>query len=158
MLNVFVWAVFGIFLILIVFSSLAMFCSPDSLVEKQENSEDRKLEERELFMFRKWFADIMAGRVLSEKDHDKVERCLSRLKPGKSFLCVARWLVYLLEQCPSANWHTISYRVVKSHEALDELRGKKTNREVTANVSTCFAGCDSLMYVMRKKELLVETA
>jgi len=157
MLNLFIWAVFGIFLILTVSAALAMFCSPD-VIERQENSEERKLEEKELFMFRKWFADITAGRALSEKDHAKVERCLSRLKPGKSFLCVARWLVCLLEQCPSADWHTISFRVVKSHEALDELRGRKMDRKVAANVSTCFAGCDSLMYVMRKNELLVETA
>ncbi len=160
MVNVFIWTVFGIFLILMVASSLAMFMSApdDTLAVRQTSTTDRKMEEKELVMFRKWFADITAGRALSEKDHGEVTQCLSRLRSGKSFLCVAHWLVYLLEKCPSTDWHTISFRVVKSHEALDELRYKKTPAKVADNISTCFAGCDSLMYVMRKNELLVETA
>ncbi len=160
MVNVFIWTVFGIFLILMVASSLAMFMSaPDgTLAVQQASAIDRKMEEKELVMFRKWFADITAGRALSEKDHGEVTQCLSRLRSGKSFLCVAHWLVYLLKKCPSADWHTISFRVVKSHEALDELRHKKTPAKMADNISTCFSGCDCLMYVMRKNELLVETA
>lgn len=157
MVNVFIWTLFVLFAVLMVAASFAGYIPQAEDTAQKAVTAERVVEEQELPMLKKWLTDLVAGRALSDKDRCKVEQSLSRLREGKSFICVARWVVCLLEHCPSANWHAISFYVKRSHEALEELRSRKTSAKVAENVSTCFAGCDSLMYVMRKNELLVET-
>lgn len=157
MVNVFIWVMFLLFALIIVASAVSSFMTPVADLDNDECTAERVVSEQEVPMLRKWFADLVSGRALSEKDRNEVKASLAHIKAGRSYIGMARWMVYLLEHCPSANWHAISFYVKRSHESLNELRSRKTGSEVAKNVSTCFAECDSLLYIMRKNELLVET-
>lgn len=149
MVQVFVWIAFGLFMILMVVCALSMFITAPA---DDDNIALKLVDDDNLSELKLWLKQLTAGRVLSDEDRADLVKSLDKLRSGKSFLCVARWVVYLLKKCPSTNWKTISYRIRQSHEVM-KTRRCRTAQQIALN-AVCYAECDSLMYTLRQNQLL----
>ena len=156
--NVFIAVLFTVFMVLMIACSVLPFLFRD----KKSNSSDENclnevINEEEVAMIRKWFADIVDGRALSEKDRSKIRKSLDKLRPGKTYGTVAYWFVLLLEHYPSTNWSIISYRAHNYHVSLMEIKSKVgLSLKVKNNTKVCLKMCDCFLYYMRKCNLLTE--
>ena len=156
--NVFIAVLFTVFMVLMIACAVLPFLFRD---KKSNSSEENYLNEaikaEDVPMIRKWFADIVANRALSEEDQRRIQKSLDKLRPGKTYGTVACWFILLLEHYPSTNWSIISYRAYNSQVSLAEIKSKaRLPLKMKDNTNICLKMCDCFLYYMRKYELLTE--
>ena len=156
--NVFIAVLFTVFMVLMIACASSSFlfkANKETALEDSCLSEVIKAEE--VPMIRKWFADIVANRALSDEDQSKIRKSLDKLRPGKTYGTVACWFVLLLEHYPSTNWSVISFRAYNSQVSLIEIKSKAgLSLKVKNNTKVCLKMCDCFLYYMRKYNLLTE--
>ena len=156
--NVFIAVLFTVFMVLMIACAVLPFLFRD---KKSNSSEENYLNEaikaEDVPMIRKWFADIVANRALSEEDQRRIQKSLDKLRSGKTYGTVACWFILLLEHYPSTNWSIISYRAYNSQVSLAEIKSKAgLSLKVKNNTKVCLKMCDCFLYYMRKCNLLTE--
>ncbi|MBR1648080.1 MAG: hypothetical protein IJ689_00600 [Alphaproteobacteria bacterium] len=149
MIEILVWGQAIAFAILIVVCALPSFMPQERAEDRHVRAFIRPITESEVPLLRQWFEGLISGRAMSEKDRMEVRESLKKLRQGKSFACIARWMLSLLEHCPSADCRIVFERLKNAHVSLAERYYNYTARTCADAVS--YKGCDNLIYAMRLK-------
>ncbi|MBP3546750.1 MAG: hypothetical protein J6K16_06455 [Alphaproteobacteria bacterium] len=157
--NVFIAVLFTVFMVLMIACASSSFLFKDNKETfLGESCLDEAIKAEEVPMIRKWFADIVADRALSDEDQSKIRKSLDKLRPGKTYGTVACWFILLLKHYPSTNWSIISFRAYNSQISLMAIKNQaRLSDEVKNNTGICLKMCDCFLYNMRRYDLLTES-